>query len=293
VNAAETVGEVRVFVHPPYMLQTTTLIDDQEAFGKLARRHRDRLVRVNHARDCAPGAVKALLDRHFYDDDGQEELVARGRSPLEEIKSVLQDAVDRRLIPADASKSYPDSHDLRQWLKTYGIGVDCSAFVQQALARVVRACSAATGEVSGESQSYEVGWMLSRGVYREINAAADEDSRFERVPTPGEARPGDVLVKRGHIRIVAGVEAAADGGVILDLAESTSAKGIPTGLSDVDIDIGPRLIRVKYPEPDRTIDGQILMRQRWHDGAFALDAEEHVYILGRLKALVSWGDDHE
>jgi len=267
------------------MMQTTTLIDDQEALERLAQRHRERLTRVKHARDHAPDAVKALVNRHFYGDDGQEKPVAQGRSPLEDIRSVLQDAVDRQLVPAGAGMPYPDGHDLRQWLKTYGVGVDCSAFVQQALTRVVRACYAAMGEVSGESQSYEVGWMLSRGVYREINADAGEASRFEHVATPGEARPGDVQVKRGHIRIVAGVEAAADGGVILDLAESTSAKGVSVGLTDVDTDIGPRLIRVKYPEPDRAIDKQTPMRQRWHDGAFAPDEEERVYILGRLRAL--------
>lgn len=274
----------RVCVHPPYMMQTTTLIDDQEALDKLAERHRERLVRVQHARACAPDAVKVLLGRHFYGGDGRERPVAQGRSSLADIRALLQDAVDRQLIPAGVGKLYPDGYDLRQWLKTYGIGVDCSAFVRHALTRLVRACYAAVDEVSDQSHTYEVGWMLSRGVYREINAAADEDSRFERVPTPGEARSGDVLVKRGHIRIVAGVEMAVDGGVILKLAESTSAKGVPTGLTDVDTDIGPRLIRIKYPEPGRAIGAQTPLRQRWHDDASAADPEECRYILGRLKA---------
>ena len=182
-------------------------------------------------------------------------------------------------------RSHPDGCDLRQWLKTYGIGVDCSAFVQHALTHVVRACYAAAGETSDEAQCYDVGWMLSRGVYREINATASEDSRFAPVATPGEARPGDVLVKKGHIRVVTGVESTADDGVVLHLAESKSAKGVPVGLTDADTDIGPRLIRIKYPESEYAIDAQVPLRQRWQDGVFAVDERERVYILGRLRAL--------
>lgn len=286
------VGGRTVRVHPPYMMQTTTLLDDPEGLAALGARHRERLRRVQDARAHAPEAVKALLRRHFGGEDCREHPVACGRAPMDAIRNLLQDAVDRHLVPAGAGTPHPDARDLRQWLKTYGIGIDCSGFVQHALTHVVRACCAAAGETSEQSRHYEVGWMLSRDVYREINAPTGADSRFGPVATPGDARPGDILVKPGHVRIVAGVEPEAGGSVVLQLAESTSAKGVPVGLTEVETDIGPRCIRIRYPEPGRPIDAQVPQRQRWQDSVFVPDARERIYILGRLKDLARFCAGH-
>jgi hypothetical protein len=61
-NTEETVS---VFVHPPYMLQSVTLVDNDEEFKKLAERHRVRLQKVKEARGTTDGAVRELLNRQF------------------------------------------------------------------------------------------------------------------------------------------------------------------------------------------------------------------------------------
>jgi hypothetical protein len=174
---------------------------------------------------------------------------------------------------------------LRQWLKHYGIGVDCSAFVQQALSRVIQACRAATGEYRGGLDSDGAGWMTSKGVYREVTSHRGELERFQQVSTPGEARPGDVLVKQGHMRMVARTERVEGAGIILQLAESTSATDIPSGQAGQEPDIGPRLIQVEYPQPNRPIHQQMPSRKRLYDDGYHPEPEERKYILGRLRAL--------
>jgi hypothetical protein len=285
---------VFLFVHPPYMLQSVTIVDDEKEFTKLPRRHQIRLKKVEEARENAPNDVKEFLYCRFYGAGNQREAaVAKGRAELEDMRRLLQEAVDQGLVPVPEGRPYPGSSDLRNWLKKYGIGVDCSAFVQQTLTRLVRACYAAIGDNPDRGHSHSVGWMTSKGVYRDIMADPGKGERFEKVSTPGEARPGDVLVKWGHIRIVASAETAKEGGVILDLAESTSARDIPLGQASEEADIGPRLIQVRYPEPNSPISKQTPLRRRLGEDEFRADREERVYSLGRFRALDQFCREHQ
>ena len=96
-------GETRVVrVHVPYMLQTVTIIDREQDFARLRPRHQRRLLRVKNARDNAPAAVKSFLHAQFYNSDGSERPVAKGRADAQEIRRFLQAAVDRGSVSATA-----------------------------------------------------------------------------------------------------------------------------------------------------------------------------------------------
>jgi hypothetical protein len=277
---------ITVPVHAPYMMQSVTLIDSGEGWDQLARRHQLRLLRVRRARDSAPAEVQAFLRYQFYGDGSTEAGVAQGRAEPQEIQRLLQGAVDGGLIPAGAGRSYPNGRDLRDWLKEYGIGVDCSAFVQQALTRVMTACQAAVGECGAQLRAEPaVGWLSSRGVYSEVTAGPDAGRRFDRVYTPSKARPGDVVVRNGHVRIVAEAAPAEGGALRFHLAESTSASDIPCGQASEEADIGPRLIEVLYPVPERPIREQSPLCRRLVHDQYKAQEEEREYVLGRLRAL--------
>jgi hypothetical protein len=277
---APDTGERRVVrVHVPYMTQTVTVIDRKQAFATLEPRHQRRLIRVKEARSHAPAVVKAFLHEQFYRSDGSEKPIAKGRADAQEIQRFLQAAVDRGLIPLTAN-----SHDLRGWLHRYGIGLDCSAFVQHALTRLVQASRAAAGETPGGKDGDSLGFVRTGWVYRDVTESADRDL-FAHIPTPGAARPGDVLVKPGHLRMVARIERALDGAVILHLVESVSASGVPFGQATPEADLGPRRLQVKYPEPDRPIGEQTPLHRAHEGDAFDADRVESLYVLGRLRAL--------
>jgi hypothetical protein len=275
-----------VYVHMPYMLQSVTILEDEAAFARLKPRHRDRLRRVKAARDAAPSEVKAFLQAQFCASDGGERYVAKGRASPEEVRAFLQEAVDRGLVPPGEGRTDPDAGDLRGWLKRYGVGVDCSGFVQYALNSLLAASHAALGRTPAGHEG--TGFVRAGWVYRQASAGQPGgEVRFRPVPTPAEARPGDVLVSPSHIRIVVGAAARVGGSLVLDLAESTSAPGIPCGLSAAEDDIGPRLIQVCYPVPARPIREQLPLRRAPGESAFQAAGEERQYVLGRFCAFES------
>jgi hypothetical protein len=196
-------------VHPPYYLNAVYTENSKK-----------RIEAAETARETAPEYVKSQLFKKDKKGVDQPTALAKGRSQLEDIRKLVQGALDRGLIPASGGKQYPDHKDLRAWLKQYGIGVDCSAFVQQALVRLVQASYAAAGETPDRKGNYGVGSIQSSAVLMDIEKELKKNDRFEAVETPGEARPGDVLTKKGHIRIVMSVENTDDGGVVITFAES-------------------------------------------------------------------------
>ena len=270
-----------VMVHIPYMMQTLAIISDPDAFKKLRQRHQDRLIRVKANRENAPAAVKRFLHRQFYHGDC-ERLVARGRADVDDIQRLLQAAVNQGLVPV----KHPDGYDLRAWLRHYGVGTDCSSFVQHTLTRVVRSCYARIGEHYREQVNYEVGWMRAIAVYSRLTTDPPSSERFESVQTPMDARPGDILVKKGHSRLVVRMNAMDDGSAMLDLAESTSARDIPKGREIEENDIGPRMIQVQYPEPEQPICEQSPV-QKGPEERFTPNSDESSYVLGRLRKLVT------
>ncbi len=270
-------------VHTPYMMQTVSIVADERALARLKPRHRERLRRAKEARDRARPEVRAYLQEQFHEADGHERDVAKGRASSEDVRALLQGAVDRRLVSPGGRRLHPDGKDLRAWLRRFGVGVDCSGFAQHALDSLVSASYAADGRTPDEED--DTGFVRAGWVYRQVSAPSLEGaSRFRPVATPAEARPGDVLVSASHIRVV--VRAAVPGsGLILDLAESTSASGVPCGLAAEEADIGPRLIQVMYTEPERPVEEQMPLLRRPEDDAFEAEAQERAYVIGRFRAL--------
>jgi len=121
-------------------------------------------------------------------------------------------------------------------------------------------------------------------VYSRLTTDPPSSERFENVRTPMDARPGDILIKKGHSRLVVRINAMDDGSVVFDLAESTSARDIPKGREIEENDIGPRMIQVQYPEPERPICEQSPV-QKGSEERFTPGSDESSYILGRLKKL--------
>jgi cell wall-associated NlpC family hydrolase len=284
VRTADGGAPVPVRVHAPYMLQTVSILQDQDAFTRLEPRHRARLLRVKVARDEAGPETRAYLQGQFYDRAGRERDVAKGRANPGEVKALLQGAVDRGLVPARGGRPYPDGRDLRAWLRRFGVGVDCSGFVQHALNSLVAASHAALGQGIGPAD--HTGFLRAGWVYREASTACTGDeSRFGPVGTPAEARPGDVLVRPGHVRIVVGLAKGGKESLVLDLAESTSARGVPCGLERAEADVGPRLIQMIYPAPEQPVGGQAPLLRLPREKAFEQAGGEREYVLGRFHAL--------
>jgi hypothetical protein len=187
-------------VHVPYMMGTVRWVAQPETLARQRARHRARLLRVKLARESAPPETQAFLARWLYDQDGDERLVAKGRSNPEDIRQLLQAAVDEGIVPLPTGQSRLTGERLRAWLQGYGIGVDCSAFVQHTLTYLLQTSLSAVGGTPDNQQDADVGWMRAAPVHRKL-IEGREDCRFDRVATPQDARPGDVLVSAGHSRI--------------------------------------------------------------------------------------------
>jgi len=282
-NAEE---RIFVFVHPPYMLQSVRLIDDGDKFEQLKERHRVRLRRVKQAREIASESVRQFLDRQFYEKDRRGRGIASGRAELAEIRELLQEAVDQGLVTISRGRKYPDGYDLRKWLKKYGVGIDCSGFVQQALRRLIEVSRAEVGQVADRESELDKVFLRCEWVYRNITEGARYgEQAFVEVSTPTKARPGDVVVSRTHIRIVVNVDVVKDGEIVFEVAESTSARDIPSGQTREEADIGPRIIQVKYPKPYEPIAQQSPLKKRMVDDAFEEDRAESGYVIGRCREI--------
>ena len=282
-NAEE---RIYTFVHPPYMLQSVTLIDHDAKFEQLKKRHRARLRRVKKNREIASEAIRQFLDRQFYEKDRRERLIAMGREELAEIKELLQEAVDRGLVSTSRGKKYPDGFDLRRWLKKYGVGIGCSGFVQQALRRLIDVSRAEVGRAADRESELDKGFLRCEWVYRDITESARYGKQaFVEVSTPTKARPGDVVVTRSHMRIVVNVDVVKDGGIVFEVAEPTSARDIPSGQKREEVDIGPRIIQVKYLKPNESIAKQSPLKKRLVDDAFDEDRAESEYVIGRCREI--------
>ena len=282
---------VYAFVHPPYMLQSVSMIEDDEKFKQLKERHRARLQRVKEARETTGKDIRCFLDRQFYEGDGREKHIADGRAELADIRKLLREAVDQELVSISRGKKYPDGYDLRRWLKKYGVGIDCSSFVQQVLRCLIDMSRAEVGKVTDNELELDKGLLRCGWVYRNITEGARYgEPAFVEVTSPIKARPGDVVVSRSHIRIVANVEVVEGEGIVFELAESTSARDMPMGQMCEEIDIGPRIIQVKYPKPDQPIVKQTPLKKRLIDDTFKEDKAERSYIIGRYQAFEQfWG----
>lgn len=98
---------------------------------------------------------------------------------MAEIRDFLQTAVSQQLIPLPPDNTYPDGRILHNWLKTYGIGVDCSSFVQQTLIHLLNASHTAVGQ--SPPASYDgLAFLKSFRTYREIKNTAATSQQMPR-----------------------------------------------------------------------------------------------------------------
>jgi len=283
VRSGDGAAAFPLTVHPPYMLQSVRLLDKPEAFALLKKRHRDRLRRVKHTREQAPEQVKSFLEQKFYQPDGKERSIACGRAKKAEISLLLQAAVDQELVPWPKSKGYPSGRDLRRWLKRYGIGIDCSGFVQQAFMQLIQGGGASLCSTPLDEPAFKVPFLRCSWVYRELTTSSELAERyFQAVPTPMRAKPGDLLVTPSHMRIVINIQPLHAGGLIFQLAESTSASDIPTYHTRVETDIGPRFIELLYRAPDQPIGSQTPLVRRLSEPEFRQDHQESSFLIGRF-----------
>lgn len=156
-----------------------------------------------------------------------------GKSHPEDIRRILQAALDRHLVQAGPGRDHPNAEDLRNWLVRYGIGVDCSGFVSQALNRV-------TERVQGAPLAARE--QLNRGAGSLRGGARG----FTTISDASQLQPGDTMHIPGHIRIVLSVRRDEEGRTVFTTAESRAG-----GRADV----GPDRAEWRYHE------GQLQMRR--------------------------------
>ncbi len=208
VKAADMPTTTIVFVKPPYFLNEQRT---QRSIQRLARAKSNRKAATGSEMQAPiPTSSKALT----------------GKSTPEEIQRVLQEAVNTGKLVASDQQQHLESEDLRNWLIQYGIGIDCSGFVSQAINEVML-------------EIYERAAVSTDGL-RKLNRGSGQlkggRKDFLRIKESFELRPGDTMHTKGHIRIITQVE--SDGrAVIFTTAESRS------GLTDV----GPDTAFWRFP----------------------------------------------
>ncbi len=190
-------------VHPPYFRNDAAT---------------DRFKKAAENREAATGnAEEAPVDASWN--------ALHGKSTPEEIQTVLQTALDEGKIPTLEGKTHPDGDDLRAWLVKYGVGVDCSGFVVQALNEVM-------AELQGLSGATSDAPALSMGE-KNATALTGGQTGFRALTRPGDLRPGDTMGISGHIRVVMGVEQSEDG---VTFTTGESRAGSKDGVADIGLD---------------------------------------------------------
>jgi hypothetical protein len=191
------VGTQTVNLHPPYYIN----VSDKSA---AASKERARL--ADQHRAAAPAALRALIGEKRF-------LNARiGKPTLDTLRELLEAADATGLLLSDpvvGGNATPDT--LRAFLQHYGLGVDCSGFVSQAINKLVALFKDAVA-------SDRIGAPHS------TNSAALKGGQgpFERVTDPTALCGGDTMWLSGHIRILAWAERRGDR-IVFCTAESRSS----------------------------------------------------------------------
>ncbi len=225
-------------------------------------------------RAAATGYSRALIDNAKAQKDST---LFNGKATPGEMQKFTQSLVNAMVKELPANQI--TSNSVIAWLKRYGIGVDCSGFVTQALDNVIENV-AGTKTTIGEQRSGIPSWQLAGGY-----------GNFAKVNTPASFRPGDTMWLDGHIRIITRVGPTANGkGTKFMTAES--AIETYEGLKD---DFGiqdayrPGLMEVIWRYPNSSeIEGlqQKTNNNNWDEASvdrWTNDRRTHVY--GRHKQL--------
>lgn len=242
-----------VAFHPPYFMNVL-----EESREDLHERTLERYDTAVANRKAADRASKKLL-HEIGRREGQGGMgIGRakvGKSYPEDLRKIVQAALDRDLIKAGAGRDHPNGEDLRTWLICYGIGVDCSGFVSQALNQV-------TAKVRGTPLTKKE--TLNKG-----GAALKGGARgFTKITDPTQLKAGDTMAIPGHIRIILSSQRIT-GGVQFVTGESRAG-----GTADV----GPDRVEWRY------LKGQ-LQKKNAGDGKWVNSEEKPIF--GRYTLLQS------
>jgi len=239
-----------VAVHPPYFMNV------RDRAGVHARTL-ERYDAAQANRRAADRATRRLLHEISQREGRGGMGIARarvGKSHPEDIRRILQAALDRNLIPGGPGRDHPNGEDLRTWLVRYGIGVDCSGFVSQALNRVTETI---------QEGPLAAGEQINRGASGLRGSARG----FTAVRDVSQLQPGDTMYIPGHIRIVTSVRRDEEGRTVFTTAESRAG-----GRADV----GPDSAEWRYHE------GHLQMRRAPTD-AWSASREQPTF--GRYQRL--------
>ncbi|MBC5784501.1 M15 family metallopeptidase [Ramlibacter sp. USB13] len=191
------VGTQTVNVHPPYYIN----VNDKSG---AASKERAKLAEQHRA--AAPAALRSLIgEKRFLN-------TRIGKATTDSIRELLEAADAKGVLVTDAvvgGSATPDT--LRAFLKHYGLGVDCSGFVAQAINKLVGLFNTATAADSIAAP-------------HSTNSAALKGGQgpFERVTDPAHLCGGDTMWLSGHIRILAWAERRGDR-IVFCTAESRSS----------------------------------------------------------------------
>jgi peptidoglycan hydrolase-like protein with peptidoglycan-binding domain len=202
-----------VRVHPPYFINVN---ENSKGLSK------EVFAEAEEAR--AKPAVRA-----FFTHVGKEQalggwMALHGKATMANLQQILEEALERGLIqPQDEAR--PTAEDLETWLRTHGVGVDCSGFVSQALTSVLQKQRHAAG-LEGPVKPISLGSKGLKGGSKDFAKVGEgKDCKGPRC-----LQPGDTMYIPGHIRILASVE-AKDGGIQFTTFESAAAKRKRLGLT--------------------------------------------------------------
>jgi hypothetical protein len=240
-----------VAFHPPYFMNVREE-SREDAHGRTQERY-DTAVANRNAADRATRKLLKEIGRR----EGKGGMGIRrakiGKAYPEDLRKIVQTALDRNLIQAGEGRDHPNSGDLRAWLVRYGIGVDCSGFVSQALNQV-------TTKVRGTPLTKKE--RLKKGGAGLKGGAKG----FTKITDPTQLRAGDTVAIPGHIRIILRAH-RIPGGVQFVTGESRAG-----GTADV----GPDRVEWRY------LNGK-LQKKRASDGKWVKSKEKPIF--GRYKLL--------
>jgi len=234
-----------VSVHPPYFInkdgdRKTKALKNRQQAGKEVKDLLGEIARPQGHKRGGMGMSRTLV----------------GKSAPEDIQAILQQAIDRNLVKPPQGRDRLNAEDLHDWLVKYGIGVDCSGFVSQALNQVMMRI---VGKPLAPNQYIEAGSGGLKG----------GTTQFAKVKSPAELRPGDTMHIPGHIRIVTSVQTTPEGYIQFTTAESSSVD-----------DIGPTANVWRYENPAKFKELKRKKGDEWIPG----DAGKTV-TFGRYKVL--------
>ena len=201
------VGSITLQVSPPYFINFNP---NSKTISETTKKRFEAAIK---ARSKAPAGVKKLLD-------ALPNVAKLGKATPDDLKTFLQGAADAKLLAHDSTTQQPSTQTCRDFLKKYGIGIDCSGYTGLAINTLMPT-------LPGSTAADALKEPLS------TNSAAQKASGnsklFAKVTGPTDLCAGDTMGHKGHIRIV--LRAWRDGdNICFRTAESNSHEDIGPSL---------------------------------------------------------------